>query len=274
MSLNISQNDIRDYNLDGVMVLRSVLSPAQVNTLRRGIDYGYEHPSEKSKIASGDSDTGKFFEDFRCWSRVSEYRDIIFCSALPRIAAQLMQSTTVRLHHDHMLIKEAKTQQRTPWHQDIPYYNVEGNQTISFWIPVDPVPEDSAMEFITGSHQWSWTLPRTFKDNQAKWFPPGSLPEMPDFEAQRGDYPIVSWALQPGDCLAFNFNTMHAAKGSTGLRRALSIRYTGDDVVFAPRPWVTSPPFPELVERAEGLVAGGKLTHSLFPLVYSSAPKL
>ena len=270
MPIKISAMDIRDFQESGIIVLRNVLSPEQVETLKRGIEWGYHHPSPRSKIASQDSDTGKFFEDFRCWQDIPEYREIIFKSDLPRIAALLTGSRTIRLHHDHMLIKEPKTQQRTPWHQDTPYYNVEGNQTISFWIPVDPVPEDSAMEFVLNSQRWPWMMPRTFKDNVAKWFPEDSLPELPDIEGHRQEYPIVSWALQPGDCYAFNFNTMHAAKGSTVMRRAMSIRYVGDDVVYAPQKWVTSPPFPELEKDTGAMKANGPLIHPLFPVVYTS----
>lgn len=271
MPCKITASDIREFSEAGVTVLRNVLTPEQVEVLRRGIQRGYEKPSPRSKIASQDSDKGKFFEDFRCWQEIPEYEEIIFKSDLPRVAALLTRSRTIRLHHDHMLIKEPRTQQRTPWHQDTPYYNVSGNQTISFWIPVDPVPEDSAMEFVIGSHKWPWMMPRTFKDNVAKWFPEGSLPETPDIEKLRKEMPIVSWGLNPGDCYAFDFNMMHAAKGSTVLRRAMSVRYVGDDVVYAPRQWVTSPPFPELEKDTEKMKPGGPLEHSLFPVAYTRA---
>ena len=37
-----------------------------------------------------------------------------------------MGSETARLFHDHLLVKEPRTAQPTPWHQDQPYYNVSG----------------------------------------------------------------------------------------------------------------------------------------------------
>ena len=61
-------------------------------------------------------------------------------SGVAAIAAELMGSRTVRLYHDHVLVKEPGTRQRTPWHQDQPYYNVDGRQNASMWFPVDPVP--------------------------------------------------------------------------------------------------------------------------------------
>jgi hypothetical protein len=45
----------------------------------------------------------------------------------------------------------------------------------------------------------------------------------------------------------------------------LSVRFLGDDMVHAPRPWATSPPFPGL--DAE-LPAGSPMDHPLFPLLH------
>ena len=70
-----------------------------------------------------------------------------------------------------MLTKEAGTRQRTQWHQDQPYYNIEGRMNCSFWIPVDPVTRPSTLEFVAGSHLGPWLVPRSFLNDQAKWFP-------------------------------------------------------------------------------------------------------
>jgi ectoine hydroxylase-related dioxygenase (phytanoyl-CoA dioxygenase family) len=177
-----------------------------------------------------------------------------------------MGSTSVRLYHDHVLVKEPGTRQRTPWHQDIPYYNVDGRQNVSMWIPVDPVPREATLEFVAGSHLGPWYMPRSFLDDQAKWFPEGSLDELPDIEAQPERFPVIGWALEPGDAVCFHMATLHAAGGNPGpgRRRVLSIRFLGDDMVHAPRTWVTSPPFPGLVDE---LPAGAPLDHPLFPVL-------
>jgi hypothetical protein len=59
--------------------------------------------------------------------------------------------------------------------------------------------------------------------------------------------------------------SLHAAGGSPGRRRAFSLRFLGDDVVHAPRPWKTSPEFPGL---ADELPAGAPMEHPLFPVVW------
>jgi ectoine hydroxylase-related dioxygenase (phytanoyl-CoA dioxygenase family) len=175
-----------------------------------------------------------------------------------------MRSTTARLYHDHMLTKEPSTRQPTPWHQDQPYYNIEGRQNVSFWIPVDPVSRASTLEFVAGSHLGPWLMPRSFMDAQAKWFPEGSLADLPDIEANREKHPILGWELEPGDAVCFHMLTLHASRGVDGTRRrrVFSVRFLGDDVVHAPRRWKTSPEFPGL---AAELPAGAPMHHPLFP---------
>ena len=190
---------------------------------------------------------------------------------LAETAAGLMRSKTARLYHDHMLTKEPGTRQATPWHQDQPYYNIEGRQNASFWIPVDPVSRESTLELIAGSHLGPWLMPRTFMEHQAKWFPEGTLADLPNIDAARATFPILGWEMQPGDAVCFHMLMLHGARGVTGpnRRRVFSVRFLGDDIRHAPRRWKTSPEFPGL--SAE-LAAGAPMNHALFPVLWSSPP--
>ena len=78
--------------------------------LTRGIDANLARPGPLAAVASNADDPGRFFEDFCNWQRITEYERIMRDSALPAIAAALMQSATARIYHDHLLVKEAGTQ--------------------------------------------------------------------------------------------------------------------------------------------------------------------
>ncbi len=253
-----------DFARDGAVVVRGAFTPEQVALVARGIDRNLADPSPLALVASDPDDPGKFVEDFRNWGRIDEYGQFIRKSGAASIAQQLMASTTVRLHHDHMLTKAAKTRQRTPWHQDQPYYNIDGFQNVSMWMPVDPVPLESTLEFVAGTHRGPWLMPRTFKDNEAKWFPEGALAELPDVEADREAFPILGWELEPGDALFFHMLTLHGSAGSQSRRRAFSVRFVGDDARHALRRWKTSPPFADLEPP---LADGVEFDHPLFPLL-------
>ena len=89
-----------------------------------------------------------------------------------------------------MLTKEPGTRQPTPWHQDQPYYNIEGTPEREL---LDPgrsgEPRIHAWSSLPGSHRGPWLMPRSFMDAQAKWFPEGSLADLPDIEARRDSFP-------------------------------------------------------------------------------------
>ena len=246
----VTEDQISSFQRDGAVVLRSVLSATEVASLTRGVDTNLAAPGPMALVASKPDDPGYFIEDFCNWSTNHDYRDVVFNSRLPEAAALLTGSRETRMYHDHMLTKEPGTHQRTPWHQDQPYYNVSGQQNVSFWIPVDPVRRSSTLEFIAGSHLGPWLMPRTFMDKQAKWFPEGTLADLPDIDANRESYNIIGWELEPGDAVAFHMLTLHAAAGvdPDRRRRVFSVRYLGDDMRHAPRPWKTSPDFPGLTD--------------------------
>ncbi len=264
---DVGPEDMAAFARDGAVRLRQLLSPADVDTLRSGIDANLTRPSPRAKVASRLDDPGWFIEDFCCWQENDWYRRFIFDSPIARVAGQLMHSTTVRLYHDHMLTKEPGTRQRTPWHQDQPYYNIAGRQNCSFWIPVDPVSRASTLEFVAGSHLGPWLMPRSFLNAQAKWFPEGTLANLPDIEGRREAFPIIGWELEPGDAVCFHMLTLHAAAGVDGgrRRRVFSLRLLGDDIIHAPRSWVTSPAFPGL---ADVLPPGVPMEHPLFPVLW------
>ncbi|AVS74370.1 phytanoyl-CoA dioxygenase family protein [Paracidovorax cattleyae] len=257
---------VADFARDGVVCIRQLLMPGEVALLRDGIDANLAAPSPRAKVASRPDDPGRFFEDFCNWQDIPAFGRFIAESPAALAAQRLMQSRSVRLYHDHVLVKEPGTRQRTPWHQDQPYYNIDGAQNISCWIPVDPVPRASTLEFVAGSHRGPWLMPRSFMDHQAKWFPEGSLQDLPDVEADRAAFDILGWDIEPGDVVCFHMLTLHAAGGfeGPGRRRVFSVRFLGDDVRHAPRAWRTSPEFPGL---ADELPAGAPLVHPLFPLL-------
>lgn len=273
MTLRIASSDIAAFQADGALVLRQLLTPAEVALLSAGIDANLAHPSPRAKVASANDDPGFFVEDFCCWQENPHYRQLIFESALGEAGGRLMRSSTARLYHDHMLTKEPGTRQRTPWHQDQPYYNISGRQNVSFWIPVDPVSRESTLEFVAGSHLGPWLMPRSFMDAQAKWFPEGSLADLPDIESDRSRLRILGWALEPGDAVCFHMLTLHASSGvSAGTRRRVfSVRLLGDDIRHAPRQWQTSPDFPGLAAQ---LPAGAPMEHALFPVLWRARAPL
>lgn len=264
----LTPEQITDFHRDGVIVVRGLFDADEVATIERGIERNLANPGPLFQVASKPDDPGRFVEDFCRWQDIDEFRQIAFDSRAADAARDLMHGGTVRLFHDHMLVKEPYTKAVTPWHQDQPYYNVDGTINCSLWAPVDPVALESTLEFEAGSHTRGWLMPRTFMTNQAKWFPDGTLSEIPDIEADRAAYDIRGWSLEPGDAVFFHMLTIHHSYGVFGpqRRRAFSLRFLGDDMVHAPRGWRTSPQFDGVDTQ---LPAGVPMDHPLFPMLRS-----
>lgn len=262
----VAEDAVSAYARDGVVVVRGLVDPDELDVVQIGIDKALENRSTAAKVVSGPEDPGLFVEDFCRWAEIDEIGRIALRSAVPKAAAELMDSPTARFYHDHILVREPFTEQPTPWHQDQPYYNVHG-RGISAWIPVYPVAKEGCPEFWAGSHLGPWRLPRSFLEREAKWFPEGTLAELPDIDGDRSNYDIRRWALSPGDVIFFDFLTVHSAPGcpSDIRRRVLNLRYLSADARHAHRPWKTSPDFPGLDRE---LPEGAEFDHPYFPLAW------
>ena len=132
---------------NGVARVRQVLSAQEVADAAAAIDAVMAGPGPLAQVASGADDPGAFFEDFCRWQEIPQIERLARHSRVPAVAAALLATQQLRFYHDHVLVKEAATTQRTPWHQDQPYYNVDGHG-VSAWIAVDPVPERGSLELV------------------------------------------------------------------------------------------------------------------------------
>lgn len=249
------------YACDGAVLIRGLFTPF-LEQLRVGVERNLAEPGPHAAENLKPGDTGRFFDDYCNWTRIPEFAAVVTDPDIARVAAALMRSQTVQLFHDHVLVKEPGTSAATPWHQDSPYYFVEGQQNLSFWVPLDPV-SDATLRCVAGSHLWDrpvlptrWVSEQSFYPDAERYRP---VPD-PDADGMR----ILEWPMEPGDAIAFHFSTLHGARGNVGAfrRRAFSVRYLGDDARFVERPGRTSPPFP-----GHGMVNGQRLREDWFPRV-------
>ena len=261
----ITNQQVEDYQADGVIVLRGLFAD-WIESLKGGVASNMAEPSWRERTYRPQDGSAPFFQDLCNWQRIPEYRAFVMESPAAEVAATLMRSKTARIFHDHVLVKEPGTSVVTPWHQDQPYYFVDGRQSVSFWLPLDPVARDISIEYVVGSHRWGKDFkPKRF--NGQDLYEGDVSEEAPDIEAHRSDFEIRGWAMQPGDAVAFNFRTLHGApaNASDERRRVISTRWVGDDARFTRRSGTTSPPYPDL-EFEDGAPFEGED----FPLVFTA----
>ena len=153
------------------------------------------------------------------------------------VAAALMRSAGARISHVHVLVKEPCTSVATPWHQDAPYYLVEGAQSVSFWVPLDPVPRERTLEFVAGTHLRG-PIYRAERFDGTSLYDGDAAGRAPDGEAERDNLDRRGWAVEPGHAVAFDSRCLHGApaNASAARRRAVPFRWVGDDAQVPTRP--------------------------------------
>ena len=155
----------------------------------------------------------------------------------------------------------------TYWHQDQPYIQFAGEKFCSIWIAIDAADEvNGTLRFIPGSRQWG-------KEFQPVRISLGDSPDAvepfdgpaPDVDATPEKYETRSWSLAPGDCLAFHGKMLHGAYPNASpdaRRRAISLRFAGDDIRWQPRSYAPTETDPS------GLKAGDAIDSEQYPAVW------
>ena len=257
-------DDIAQFQRDGVVVLRNVLDQEWLGRLADAVEANMANPGPygKNHAESG----GAYFGDYVNWKRIPDLINIAKDGPLGKVAGDLMEASHVRFFHEHVLVKEPGNASATPWHQDMPYYCVDCPKTVSLWVPLDPVGQEESLNFLKGSHQHKTTyMPRRFKTLEPLEGDTTEYEAFPPIDENSDD--IVSFAVNPGDVLAFDFHTLHDAPANptNTRRRAVSFRFVGEDARYVARPHDVSPPFPDLGLK---LNMNDPLPEDWFPTVY------
>jgi ectoine hydroxylase-related dioxygenase (phytanoyl-CoA dioxygenase family) len=265
--MHLKPSQITDFEADGAILIRGLFRD-WVDTIRAGIEKNMVDPGPYAAENLNPGEPGRFFDDYCNWSRIAEFEDVIRQSEVGRVAAEIMRSRRTQLFHDHVLVKEPGTSKPTPWHQDSPYYFVDGRQTVSFWSPMEPVKEAS-LRCVAGSHLWEKPVLPTRWLSESDFYPENDqYMAVPDPDSDTEQFRILEWEMEPGDAVAFHFRTLHGARGnhSGRRRRAFSVRLLGDDARYVTRPGPTSPPFPD-----HAMIDGQTLRKDWFPIIYDQS---
>ena len=231
----LTDEELTRFEDDGVIMVKGLLDQNWLDLAEQGVEEALANTSFVGKFMS--RKTSGYQMDVFAWKRIDALRDLIYYSPFARWAQLLMKTEEVRFFYDQIFVKEPGTDAPTPWHQDLVFWPLQGNQICSFWIPLDPVnAESSGLKYIKGSHKWSNRYKGISPDYNATMLN-SDLEDVPDINADPGSYDIIDWDMEPGDVLIFHPLTLHGSSGNKSRkqkRRALALRWLGDDVRYVP----------------------------------------
>jgi len=111
----------------------------------------------------------------------------------------------------------------TPFHRDKNSAPCTGLSLLNLWIPFEKTPKKNCLAVAQGSHPSG-----RFGDLEG--------PELEE-KIQKGEAPLLSWDLEPGDVIALHSLSHHGGGGLDAdfpERNALVLRVFGDDAIFRP----------------------------------------
>jgi ectoine hydroxylase-related dioxygenase (phytanoyl-CoA dioxygenase family) len=259
----VREEDVAAFERDGVVCLRGVIPRAWLERMTDPVEreLAAAHSADLTEMArrmdggSGNGGTGRFVAGTDHWRRDADFREFASRSPLPRIAAALLRSEAAFLYEDSVLVKEPGTREATRFHQDMGYFHVSGEQVCTTWCPLDRVTAESgALRYVRGSHRQQ----RLFKPNlfvAAREIPGTQGESLPDVDADPDAFDLVSFELEPGDVAVHHARTWHGAfpNASPRRRRAISVRYCGDDARYRIRPGAPRKPHHDRVRDGDPL---------------------
>ncbi|MFT5221234.1 MAG: ectoine hydroxylase-related dioxygenase (phytanoyl-CoA dioxygenase family) [Planctomycetota bacterium] len=276
----ITPDELTSYQDDGVVLLPGLFDLEWIDLLDKGLSENCNNPTDRSRVWDRDAEGRTMFWDSQAWQGIDEYQQFIFDSPAAQIAGQLMQSTQINFYFDAVFIRSPGSQFVTPWHQDEPYWSVEGYDTCTLWMPLVPVKRENALAYLPGSHRLDSVF---YQYNFGELNPDGKAvvdqvdfsgiaeTALPDIDSDPEGFGVVSWDMQPGDCVAFNSRIIHGGSGKlhkdTDLR-VFTSKWLGDDVHIKFRDCGMDPDHSAIMTE-NGLKPGDRPGTDLYPRVWS-----
>jgi ectoine hydroxylase-related dioxygenase (phytanoyl-CoA dioxygenase family) len=232
------------YARDGVVLIPGALDARAMAGALAAYEWSLANPGPgATRFAQATDST--FYNDLYNPRCLEGYRPMLEASPVPAIVAGLWDAEEVWFMYEQVFLKEGGETRRTPWHQDSSYLAIAGDHLAVAWISFDAQTAQDSLEFVRGSHRRVLYNGSRFElgDDTAPINPASPLPRLPDIEAVRADWDIVSWPVQPGDLIVFHPATLHggAATHPGKRRRTLTLRFFGTDAVYDERPGGAGP---------------------------------
>ena len=254
---DLSVKEIECYTRERVIHVRGVLSDAWLQLIASVIDELTQSGGLQSMAANA-------------WHTNDAMHRIIMTCPVAHLAQQVLDhiapagdpeptgiSKPIRFFYDQMFVKHPKdhvegepweslTDPRghlgnTPWHQDITFWPVSGEQIVSIWIALDRTDlSNGGLEFVPGSSDFldRYEAVGVGHDGRIR-FASDTLKSLPKINSvtsgeSGAELSSISFDMEAGDILIFDSKILHGAPPNISgrPRRGLSLRYLGSDVVM------------------------------------------
>jgi len=278
----ITREHVARYATEGCVHVRGVFEPATCARLTQAIDLAAEAfgTAAFDALASGAKHQnpptvhrGDGQLQLRNFAQhVPALRDWLYDSIAAELVARLMGARHVRYWMDATFLKWGSSpESATPWHNDECTFPFRGAMMPSFWVALTDVTlDDAPIVTLRGSNLDPWRYhspmsdPTAFVNEHIPW-------SHLERRVAQPDAPKDVWPCAAGDILLIHPKTIHASlprkATNTGRRIALTTRWLGDDVRWAPNPLTIKIP---TLESTGLMRIDAPPPDELFPIVWGT----
>ena len=294
----VTDTEIAAFHRDGAVLLRGVLVQEWLDLVADGLEECFaERDHMSSEVVSRGATVRA---DQLLAARSASLRRFADESPVGGLVGSVL-AAPARFYMDQMFFRRAGPMAPTPWHQDISYHNVEGEDLVRAWVSPDHVPRSASLEVVRGSHRWGVTFrpmvghdPDMSEEENAlrmaiarkrgvyekggegfayrRTVMDKSLPPTPDVPRHRESFDVMGWDYEPGDVILFHGNLLHGAPEGVILerdRRAYAALFAGPRTRYVQRLGQSVPDPPALVEQKPQTGQTLDSFGDVFPLVWS-----
>jgi ectoine hydroxylase-related dioxygenase (phytanoyl-CoA dioxygenase family) len=260
----LSEEQVRQFQRDGYLRGRSVLSDEHVDVLRSELQRVIDDDGKPDvpqpvllRNLNASRPEAPVWQIVNIWEASAPFRDLVICNQhIAQEMAQLTGATQLRIWHDQVQYKPPKLGGTTMWHQDAPYWPIiEPMTEVSAWVALDDVDEENGcMRMVPGSHLWGNNI--------------DFIHSIPTFDAMPSEFEghtiqVRACPVRKGEVHYHHALTWHGSPDnkSERPRRAIAIHYMTQDTRYVAS---GNHPMKQFVEVQDGEVMRGE--H--FPLVW------
>ena len=202
--IKLSAINKKDFNKNGVVVLRKFISKNKAFELQRKIDtYIFKNKNNlkgkdinfiNGKVNSLHKIKGKYFES-------------IFKSKNVIESSSLLLNSKPKFKHCEYFAKPEKVGLPSPMHQDNYYWNLKNPNAITMWIALTPAnKKNGSIDYLLGSHKLGIV-------KHTASYAPGSSQKVLYLDKFK-KFKKKSFNLNIGDCLVHHSEIIHGSKAN------------------------------------------------------------
>jgi ectoine hydroxylase-related dioxygenase (phytanoyl-CoA dioxygenase family) len=234
----ISQQQVEDFNRDGFVILRNVISPEMIQKIQDECERFIKEKDDEMDAKGVEVDEinhkGKRYFIAMKSQKSEPMQELLYGPELEAITRNIL-GENVYLFLEQFVVKAADKGMKFSWHQDSGYVKQKHDPYLSCWMPLDDVDEENGTVYLLPYSEAG-------TDKRIEHMLEEGTNDMIGYH---GDNPGVPAILKKGDIALFSSVCFHrsGSNNTNKSRRVLLMQYSKAPIMDGDKPLYFAEPF-------------------------------